>query len=50
MVVSLVGAALLTLVVGLWSAGQTGDMKLGVAGVGLSLCVLFFANEAEGGR
>lgn len=47
-VVSLVAAAFLVLVAGLWSAGQTGDAGIGVAAVGLALGVLFFANEAEG--
>ena len=47
MVVSLVGAALLVLLTGLWSAGVTGDAKLAAGGVGLSLCVLWFANETE---
>ena len=44
---SLVGAALLVLLTGLWGAGVTGDAKLAVGGVGLSLCVLWFANELE---
>ena len=46
-VVSLVGAALLVLLTGLWGAGVTGDAKLAVGGAGLSLCVLWFANELE---
>lgn len=46
-VVSLVAAALLVLLTGLWASGVTGDAKLAVGGVGLSLCVLWFANEAE---
>ena len=50
MVLSLVGAAPLVLVAGLWAAGTTGDAGIGVAGVGLALGVLFFANEAEGGK
>ena len=47
-VVSLVAAAFLVLVAGLWAAGTTGDAGIGAAGVGLALGVLFFANEAEG--
>lgn len=48
LVVSLIAAAFLTLVTGLWASGVTGDVRLGAAGVGLALGVLFFANEAEG--
>ena len=46
-VVSLVGAAFVVLVAGLWSSGVTGDWKLGAGGVGLAVLVLFFANEME---
>lgn len=47
-VVSLVAAALLVLVVGLWASGQTGDAKLGIVGAALAVCVLWFASDAEG--
>lgn len=41
-------AAFLVFVTGLWSTGVTGDVKLGIAGVGLAVCVLGLAFEAEG--
>ena len=47
-VVSLVGAALVLMVTGLWAAGETGDWKLAAAGIGLAVGVLWVANEAEG--
>ena len=46
-VASLVVASFVVLVAGLWSSGVTGDWKLGAAGIGLAVGVLFFANEME---
>lgn len=46
----LVAAAFVVLVAGLWASGQTGDWRLGAGGIGFAVGLLFFANEAEGGR
>ena len=49
-VASLVAAAFVVLVAGLWSSGQTGDWKLGASGIGLAVVVLWIANEVEASR
>ena len=49
-VASLVAAAFMVLIAGLWSSGQTGDWKLGVAGIGLAVVVLWVANGMEGSK
>ena len=46
-VASLVAAAFVVLVAGLWSSGVTGDRRLAAAGVGFSTLVLWFAGEME---